>query len=316
MVKVVASGVIGFIFTLTMAIAASGSVRAEENKKEKPISELIENFYAGVEHRYFYAPKQLTWMFEPYQNDVRIETGVTYLTGEGVPQDMERAAIILGAALFLSGDGKRWMNGSVRAPLPENLSSAIGHAAHTTAIKYAELAVSGDSKAIALERSFLKIAYSAGHQATILREAYKSRMKRMDERLNAEIRYAQSSWEVEHFKNASVCTEANMNRPVIPWKSELCSQAANEIAEAKAAKTIAAAKARKEDVKHLNPKRVDEHNWGLVAVAGIVALFAASINAEGYSGVTDAHRLQAEQARANRSMESTWAHVGAAMFVP
>ncbi len=128
------------LLTITFSLVVNFSPASAEISKEEGIrlDALVQEFYTFAPDRTFHAPKTLQFIFEDETPEFVLRAGVSYLTGDGVEQDLERAAIILGAAHSFATTKAYLQSSKKWPPFPKTLIGPLGHAAHTSSLKYLE----------------------------------------------------------------------------------------------------------------------------------------------------------------------------------
>lgn len=311
--------------SLLCSIAASA--HAELRESDAAIAKrIIESFYEAAENpASFWAPKNLSWIVDEYDSDTLLRIGLAYLTGDGADQDMEKAAIVLGGLHAVTTTNSYSGSSDAYHPRPkmsDQLVGALAHAARVSASAYAEKAQGtfnffdpSMDRNFRLNSGFLQIAIEADSQDALIMKAYLYRLTRQAE-ANLGNKLSAAGNEKAHFEKASNCTAENTGREITPWSQEVCDKAAQELrASASAYETLLADHLSQQEVER-QLAAAEKWDWALIILSGFAASIAANMQSSGGDAPLSAmEQYERERRYIEHQTESTWGHVGAAMFV-
>jgi Tfp pilus assembly protein PilF len=313
--------------TLRKLGSAAASGRMDEN--DEPVAkDILKGFYDAASDPVasaFYAPKNLSWIVDEYDSDTLLRIGLKYLTGDSVEQSMEKAAIVLGGLHSVTASSTyidRKHKDIPRPRLSDDVVGALAHAARVTASAYAEKGRGAvnfhdpnmDANFV-LSSGFLELAIRAGSQEALIMKGYMYRLTRQAEP-NPSKKLTAAANEKVRFEKASVCTTENTSRKITPWSQAVCDKAAQELlTSASVYETLLARHLSKQEAER-RLAEAEKWDWALIIVSGFAASVAAGIqSSNGTEPLSAMEQYEKERRFIEHQMESTWAHVGAAMFV-
>ncbi|MEM7215825.1 MAG: hypothetical protein AAF423_09800 [Pseudomonadota bacterium] len=242
-----------------------------------------------------------------------IRAGIQYFAGNGVPQDMEKAAILLGAAFSLSGSN------SERFPKPSTkMIEAVAFAAEASHAKY--IAENGKESIYGPMIEYLAaIGMRADGQKSYIANGYSVRFDPLPPG-NYDVLYTKkisAQNEIKFFKEASNCTEERLKREISPWNPELCEAAGKEIAVAERGFQLASSAYDAEEFKRRSWDLSQQTtNWPVMVAVGFFALAIATADPK-YAdpNALEKHEKQRQQSLQNQ-LNSTYAHAEALRVLP